>query len=170
MELKELLVFVVALWAVYLVVLSKSFGTPLSIKRNILKSWTGSQLPAETKDIRGIQYIAFGLESYKKVPWILRSVRLEYTSYKWILGLGLISFLVFLGLGVFTAYVSWQTIGSDQAEIPNVRAQILVTGHIVVLILNVGLLSIYRYFESRFAHHIYIIDENGERIRKEAEE
>ena len=161
MELKVLLAFVVTLWAVHIAVLLKAFGTPPNIKRNMLKSWTGSKLPIEYKDIRDNKYIVFDLENYKKVPWILRWIRIEYLSYKCILIIGLFSFLVFIGLGLFTAYITFQTIGSVQTKIPDEPAQVLIAGHIIIFFLNIGLISFYRYFESRFAHHIYIIDENG---------
>jgi len=166
MEITEALLFVGALWAVYLVVLFKSFGAPLKIYHNMLRSWTGSKLPAENKDIRGAQYVAFSLRNYKKVPWILKILRFHYISFKLILGVGFVSFLLFLGLGVFTAYVSWYTIGSPQLQIPKVQAQILIAGHIFVFFFNLGLLPFFRYFESRYAQHFYTIDENGERIRQ----
>lgn len=170
MEIKEALAFVGVLWGIYLVVLYKNFGKPFKIYHNMLRSWTGSKSPTDNRDINGVHYGVFSLRDYKNVPWLLKILRFHYISFRLVLVMGFVSFLLFLGLGAFTAYVSWHTIGSSQVKIPKVQAQVLIAGHIFIFFFNLGLLPFYRYFEDRYAEHFYIIDENGERIPKPEEQ
>lgn len=170
MPILGILTFVGALWIGYIAVLYRNFDKISKIYKSMLKSWTGAK-PAtnDTITVKGAEYVRFSLGNYKEVPQVFRITRRHYAIYSTILLIGCFLFLVFIGLGLYAAYVSWETISSKYTQVPEEQARILIAGNILVLFVSIGLWPFIRYFENTYIEHYYTINENGQRVSAPAE-
>lgn len=169
MELNHALVFVGTLWAIYVTFVGWNFGKSFKIYRNLLCSWTGSRRTANIIRLSGEPYARFSIEDYKDVPRAFWLLRLHYNTFRFVLIAAVILFLLFFGLGIFTASIAWQTIGCPGTLIPEGKAKILIAGHILVFFFTLGIWPFFRYIESQYLEHYYIINAKAERVKTKME-
>ena len=166
MKITEVLPFVGALWAIYITFISINFKKPFIIYGNLLASCTGSKHKLENIEIDGMSYSRFSIQDYKDVPRAFSLIRLQYRTFKIVIIFATVLFFIFIGLGIFTAITVWDVIGSTDLIISSDRAQILICGHIIIFFITIGIFPFFRYFENLYLNSIYIIDDQGNRTKK----
>ena len=165
----DTLIFVGALWGVYVTVVSINFAKPFKIHKNLLSSWSAAKLTSKVIYVDGIDYARFSLQDYKNVPRIFWLIRFHHRVFILLLGLGGFLFFLFYCLGIFTAVAIWQAVGSNLTQLPSDKAQILLSGHIIVFFSTMGIFPFFRYFENLYLDYFYTISDKGLREKNKAE-
>lgn len=164
MNILAILTFVAAIWALYLTVLYRNASTQQQVYRNMLDSWTGAQPTASNIALHGLAYTRFSVRHYKQVPHAFRVLRVHVAFFRSIVVIVCIAFLAFLALVVYAAVLTWNAFGSTPPGIAFAGARVLLTSHILLILVNAGMLPFFRYFEGQYANHHIIIDDQGRRV------
>lgn len=163
MNLSEALTIVGGIWAIYIVLYGTAFGPAFRIYGNIMRTWTGARYVVNrVLTLRGTKYVRFSLREQADVPRAMKIVRYHRVGYCITLGAAVLLFLIFLGLGVYTAFVCWNVVGTSSNEIPKEQAAIVVTAHVLAFFCAFGLSPFYQYFKDRYLNTYYEINDSGE--------
>lgn len=168
MKLNEALIFVGVIWTIYItlyVFISIKF---FKVYPNIRRSWTGARyFTNRLLTIGGERCYPFSLNEYRNVPRVFRIVRRDFVIYRISLVVSAIVFVTFVALGVYTAVVCWNVIGTPNKMVPTLEARILLCGHIVTFFVALGTSGCFFLFNSKYAEHYYTISDDGE-LEKQA--